>query len=110
MTGVDRSSTNPVECDEAEGQRSGKDTRVGDLAGLGVFKVGKRQLEEVDDYEQQSPAEERAAPQVDEPEYKEIVCNKVGGEVACRGESLLSARLSEEAGKVWNLEDVEGNP
>ena len=80
------------------------------LRGSWVLEIREGEVKEVDDLEQESPAEVRAAPQVNEAELQEIVVREGGCEVGGRGQALGREVCLEERCQVWNLEDVKYDP
>jgi len=66
-------STGPVQTDKRPGQRRSQHGNVRQARRLRVLEVGECQVEEIDDLEEQGPAEVGAAPEVDEAELEEVV-------------------------------------
>lgn len=76
---MERSSAIPEKSDESESQRTSKDSNVHQRRTLWVAEVGKGQVEEVDDGEEQGPPEVSSAPEMDITKGQEVVEGEVGG-------------------------------
>ena len=111
VPGISDDGTDPVERNEGESERAGQHAAVHEARQLGKAKVGEGQLEEVDDIEQQSPAEVAAAPQVDGAEGQQVVGDKVRRDVArvldVRRRHL---RLRVQRCQVRDLQRVQHHP
>lgn len=111
MPRVDRGGANPIQADEAHGERAGDDGAVHGPGGLGVAEVGEGELEEVEDVEEEGPAEVAAAPEVDGAEGEQVVGDEVRGQVAGVLDVRLGLlRLRVQRRQVRYLQRVQHDP
>lgn len=102
-------STNPVEGNEGPGKREGKSGGVDEDGRAWVAEVAKREVEEVDDDQEESDPEVAADPEVDKSEDEEVRCDEMGRNVAGSGKVELGGGLV-EGEEVVHLEDEDDDP
>lgn len=82
---------------------------MGKLRSAWVAEVSEGKVEEVENLEEQGPAEVGAGPQMDEAELEQVVDREGCCEVEGRSEGFRAVGL-EEGGEVRDLGDVENDP
>lgn len=102
---VQPDGTVPEDGNEGPGERAGDGGKVDELVICVVAEVEDGEVDEVEDEEQLSPAEQGADEKHDKAEVEEIVCNEVGGD---RGGVGHHDRVGgEEVADVAQLGDEE---
>lgn len=111
---MDSRGTIPIQGHKGPCQRTSKNSKVCEDRWARVPRELRRvaevchcQLDEVDDDQQQGPPEVRSAPEVNEAKKEEVVADKPWCQVQSCCQRYGSIVGLEEAGEVWDLEDVE---
>lgn len=110
VSGMDSDGAGPVQAHKGPCKGCRKDSDVCQLRCLWVLEVCKGEVEKVHDLEEQSPAEVRPAPQVDEAELQQVVVGEGRCEIGRCGQGFGREVGLEKRGEIWNLEDVEHDP
>lgn len=98
----------PVDSHERPGQRSGNDRPVDEARVRVVAEVERRQVGEVDDQDELSPAKVGAHKQHDKGEMQKVVEDEVRSDAGGGVDIVAVAR--EEVTDVADLEDEENDP
>lgn len=98
----------PVNSHERPGQRSGNDWPVDEARVRVVAEVERRQVGEVNDQDELSPAEVGAHEQHDKGEVQEVVEDEVRSDAGGGVDIVAIAR--EKVSDIADLEDEENDP